>query len=477
MKTMNLGRALVAVLLVCALLFSWSPVKAEATSGGAAAGIVAAPIPVSAKIVIAGVVIALGVYLGTNPDAFNQIVEGIQAVGEAAGWVVDGMIDVYKSGDLTYIDADLPQSAKDFLWSEGYLSDGSEIPSNAHSTISSSITNFVNQGWASIHLILTTDYGYCLIASQYSSFVFQSSGADTIDDSEFYCKWGAQGGSMTTSVGFGLNYVIVGSYGANDEKDISTSYDLSLGDVASSTQDLASGYPAWYGTSLPIAPSGADSVVIGIPVTIPATYEEAITQTQTEAQSGTTSITDTDVAVGTLDGTLAETEAKTFVEVIAGYFNNVVTAIQAIPDAIVTGITDALTSVFVPSEDYLTAKVDAIRAEFAFADSIISSGESIKGYLDSIGPEPPVIYINLDDFEGGYDIGGQVAFLDLRWYERYKPTGDAIISAFLWLVFAWRVFIHLPGLISGARGVVGFSISSANETGLSSSETGLRRYD
>lgn len=49
----------------------------------------------------------------------------------------------------------------------------------------------------------------------------------------------------------------------------------------------------------------------------------------------------------------------------------------------------------------------------------------------------------------GYNYGGQTEVLDLSWYAEYKPTVDAILSGFLWLLFLWGVFKHAPGIIGG----------------------------
>lgn len=165
-----------------------------------------------------------------------------------------------------------------------------------------------------------------------------------------------------------------------------------------------------------------------------------------------------DVITGPIVGTL--TDIWNFIKTIPGSLADVITGpivgaltniwdlITSIPQA----IAEAISAIFVPEADFITEKWNAIRSRFAFADSIASSGQMILGVLQGIDPEPPVIYVELGDAEGSYYLGGQVAFLDLRWYARYKPTGDAIISAFLWLVFVWRMFIKLPGIIAGLPG-------------------------
>lgn len=124
---------------------------------------------------------------------------------------------------------------------------------------------------------------------------------------------------------------------------------------------------------------------------------------------------------------------------------------------VVDPIINALKDLFVPSEDFLTDKVNALRQRFSFADSIIATATSIGAALSAFETEPPIVYINLADAESQYNWGGLAVALDLSWYARYKPTVDLFLSAVMLLFFVWRVFVHLPGIISGAS--VGFSIS------------------
>ena len=121
--------------------------------------------------------------------------------------------------------------------------------------------------------------------------------------------------------------------------------------------------------------------------------------------------------------------------------------IKSLPSAIVDGISSVLTSIFVPSTDFITAKVESLRARFDWIDPFIVFAENISGELFST--EPPVIYIHLDDAEGNYNYGGTIPFLDMRWYARYKKQGDLILSGFLWALFAWRMYLKLPASCSG----------------------------
>ena len=136
--------------------------------------------------------------------------------------------------------------------------------------------------------------------------------------------------------------------------------------------------------------------------------------------------------------------------------------IKSLPSAIVDGISSVLTSIFVPTTDFISAKVESLRARFDWIDPFIIFAENISGELFST--EPPVIYIHLDDAEGSYNYGGTIPFLDMRWYARYKKQGDLILSGFLWALFAWRMYLKLPGIISGASGTIGH-ISSYSRKG------------
>ena len=127
-------------------------------------------------------------------------------------------------------------------------------------------------------------------------------------------------------------------------------------------------------------------------------------------------------------------------------------AIAAIPAAIAEAITDVLVWAFVPSESYLDAEVTALCSEFPLADSCKNLITAFRDSLSGLGGEPPVIYIHLEDYEGSYNIGGTVPILDMRWYARYKPTVDTLLSSLLWIFFIWRILVHAPNIISGVAG-------------------------
>lgn len=124
-----------------------------------------------------------------------------------------------------------------------------------------------------------------------------------------------------------------------------------------------------------------------------------------------------------------------------------------LPQTIYNHLVDAIEYVFVPSEGYLDTKVMELRASFPLFDSVLTSAKTLRS-LFNFGSTPPIIYIDLGA-STSWNIGSKVVFIDMTWYAKYKPTVDVILSVFLWLFFLWRVFLSLPGIISGTSGIWG----------------------
>ena len=134
---------------------------------------------------------------------------------------------------------------------------------------------------------------------------------------------------------------------------------------------------------------------------------------------------------------------------ITSTLSDILEWIKALPSAIAEAISNLLSSLFVPDVAEITAAVDVMKLKFPFFDSIIGTWKSFQLRLSG---SPPVIYAHLQNAEGNYSWGGTVAVLDMSFYERYKPLGDAVLSAALWCFFGWRIFVKLPGIISGVPG-------------------------
>ena len=106
---------------------------------------------------------------------------------------------------------------------------------------------------------------------------------------------------------------------------------------------------------------------------LPSVYAWSNTATIVVSPSGTVTVPDSDAVTHTgLQGLLGNLSS-----VIGGLFADVVTSIQALPVAIADAIAAPIKAIFVPSEDFLTAKVEALRAEFAFVDSVMDTGQAL----------------------------------------------------------------------------------------------------
>ena len=113
---------------------------------------------------------------------------------------------------------------------------------------------------------------------------------------------------------------------------------------------------------------------------------------------------------------------------------------------------DGLTKLFVPEEGYFDSKINELRQQFSLFDSILALLYDLKAFLVSLGSVPPVIYIPLSSATGEWYWGNRMVFVDFSWYAPYKSTMDNILSGLLWLWFAWRIVLSLPGIMQGISG-------------------------
>ena len=159
-------------------------------------------------------------------------------------------------------------------------------------------------------------------------------------------------------------------------------------------------------------------------------------------------------------------DCKTAIEELpskfADWFNSIVEklssiweTLKTIPQLIIDGFRQLLSDLFVPSPDYIPNKVNALHEKFPYLDTFNELGTSLKDFLIGLGVSPPIIYIDLGAARNSYIWGGRQIFIDLTWYAEYKPTMDFIISAFLWLWFAFRLWQSLPGILQGTSGMWG----------------------
>lgn len=488
MNWKRVGRLLVCLVLVAALIVNVSPIRAKAIGPTSAL--------VSVGIVIASVLIGLGISVGTEAqaDVFDDVVSDakkfltldynfitdddkvqIWSTGNPdMPWAVDeSLIDalfgwIYDSGVVTYDGFSTTHTCSYWSYSDTVISFTTSIPTTVVAFCEPISGNY---GWENPHSLYIW------------AFASES----------FYVYWPSGNSSYSTQVAPGLHRARVGGisaadpvrtkgariiYGSEDSftsaeilDETFTSLDgLSLSDVAAPGTAIPDGYSVWNSNAMLVQDEDGSSKYI-YPVSLGDTYESTREFGQTDVWEGigsTYSDSSTDTDTGTDTGTSSGTAADVVTGVVSGlqdqtaqigvWLGELIAGVQAIPQA----IADVLTAIFVPSADYVTAKVESLRARFPFISSVISTGESLR---DSISGSsgPPAIYVDLGRASSGNYGSQKVLLTDFAWYAEYKPTVDAVLSAALWAFFGWRVFLKLPGIISGESGVVG-DISARAET-------------
>ena len=256
------------------------------------------------------------------------------------------------------------------------------------------------------------------------------------------------------------------------------------GYIAPADQSLEEGYPLWHQQSISV-PKDDGTVDVFYPVGLGNDYTESLNWLQEQVWSGhntldwgnTDTDTDTDVDEEAIAGTLGGTQTGTFLnglkETMSGLFAGVtsgidsfketvsasfaqsITKVESIPEEVSGAIAGVLADVFIPADDYFDNHFNALTTEYSFANSIAMTGMDLKDFFSDLGSVPPVIRINFSESKGRYNWGNDMVLIDFSFYEPYKPTMDAILSAFLWLWFCWRVVLSLPGIMGGASAIFG----------------------
>lgn len=132
----------------------------------------------------------------------------------------------------------------------------------------------------------------------------------------------------------------------------------------------------------------------------------------------------------------------------------------ALQDSISLAMTNTLSDVFVPSAEVVDPVVNNFYSKFGFVDDIKTNISNMKSTFLGITPSP-YLKIPIMKVKSDYDYGfGDYFILDLSWYEPYKPYGDKLISAFIWLFFIWRMFTRLPAIINGAAATTVMTIDT-----------------
>lgn len=461
----KLFRVLVALVLVCVLVVNVSPIRAQASALPEVAEVVTKVIPFNPQAgaaaggaalgsqVFCWVLLGLGLIVTTT-----QAIELMNAYTEFSG-ELETSIYYYPDGSWSYgVDMGFVERVRAFLWDSGTLAYVTPFYDELTDGQRSSYLSGCNEPhavcWVSDGILHVASSAVALSVRDVSNDASGWYAVVRKDGGAFYHQQIDTDGSSWPTETTSRVRIYSSSWawiGTDDEKEIGSVYDLDY--VAPQEVPMPEAYPEWHTNARPVTNPDTQEEITVLPIPLDPNTEElpdGVTQEDVWPGSVADPMPDTDTDTGT-DTNVSETPWETFKKWISTGWDAIIEAIPT-PQSIAEAVGNVIKSIFVPDADFISEKWNAIRSRFDFADSISSSGELILDVLNGIDPEPPVIYVDLGDAEGSYYLGGQVAFLDLRWYERYKPTGDAIISAFLWLVFVWRMFIKLPGIIGGLPG-------------------------
>ena len=501
-------KCLICFLLIVALSINAIPRPVAASSVAAAItyGFVSAP------LVIDAIVQGLGVSSGVGSSDFTKLKNQVYDTLYSLGWIADGLIKVglaTTAGGMNkvYIDQNAVQAVRSVLFDSNSVSVAprnrslsvtvSWVSKDSDKTVTISHSASTPVFWVLCHKNSGDTYEYQLYGisdTKLSGYSLSSTG------NFYYNRYHAFGPVKTGTVPTGAPIyeckITELSFDLVNVSDVVTSKDLVLSDVGLPSLSIEEAYIDWYSNSInasedpeenkPMLPIGISGSTIG-------------NNSQSNAQSGNVSddIIDSiigsssDSGSGSVSGTISNTSAIAsinswvrsisesldslidwvislpasiaealdigtiieWLESLGLSLSEILEWIIALPASIAESIADVISAIFVPSTDYVTTKVEAIESRFAWVTPIVDYIDTIKNEM--LGASVPIIYIHLGDTEGSYNIGGTVPFLDMSWYSRYKSSGDAIISGFLWALFLWRLYVKLPSIINGAGGDIG----------------------
>ena len=117
---------------------------------------------------------------------------------------------------------------------------------------------------------------------------------------------------------------------------------------------------------------------------------------------------------------------------------------------------DLLKSLFIPSQERLTAISYTVTSKFSFITSIKEAINSMQNMFNNIGTAPK---LEIEVGATKWTEKQKLTILDLSFYKPFKPLGDLMITGFCYLAFIWKLLVSLPSIISGAGGLVGSSVN------------------
>lgn len=234
-------RALICLVVICALIFNISPIQAEAVAGEGLAGALAAAgfgsAAVPAVIVVAGVIVALGLYAEAQEHQLElqylaeQCVDSLTATGMIVGDTVTGWIKDGKS----YFDETIVKAVRDWLWSDGVLSlDNLPFPDTIPSNIQSRIDIASDKPFA--FLMWDMDLTTFSVGYSSSAFTLTYDGGNyyvikTINASNYYFSYSGGNWDTRSNTMIDVSQYSLSFFGTDYVPGVTTTTNLALADV------------------------------------------------------------------------------------------------------------------------------------------------------------------------------------------------------------------------------------------------------
>lgn len=448
-------RALLCICLCCAILFSSVARPARASSFASWV-----TNQISWDIGTSAILQGLGVFRDSASDYYDELMSNVKSYLESGGYIRDDLMTAY------YFQSPLPQAASFYAFSNAiievvrqYLFDNGVV-TDSYSGFANSQISAINAAVQNYELAFSFSNPYCImyqigngdlrlgcskypftlgsdgIYRSYSNGAPQSFKIYTVYSDRFYAHQG-----------FHTDFDPVGNSvrlfrGSNP---VTTYNPITLGTIAPPGTLFSSAYPQWLEHQCELEDGTTETVVqIGLGNT--QAEMESLTQEQIWSGQGTLQIPEQGQVSTpvTLPGWLQQG-----LDNLRLGLQDILSTLKQLPQL----LAQELAKIFVPSQDYISVKVEALRGEFGFIDSVIATGEFIR---DSISGDsgPPVIYVDLGRAPSGNYGSQRVLLTDFSWYAPYKGQVNTVLSAALWAFFGWKVFLNLPSIIGGESGYI-----------------------
>lgn len=104
----------------------------------------------------------------------------------------------------------------------------------------------------------------------------------------------------------------------------------------------------------------------------------------------------------------------------------------------------------IPDEDFLNSQFEDLKDSIPLVSAVSDIGNSIHNGLVTLEPKSPVFTLHAGTY--GVLVIEKDYTIDFNWFLPFKKYTDPIAAAFLYVGVAWRLYVHLPGILNGITG-------------------------